>query len=767
MEMRISRIGKRIRRILSGKEAGAALPAVLAFLVLGALIITPLLGFMITGLKAGQSQEKRTGEFYSADAGVEYAIWQLQFGSLLEEDYVWPSNPLQLTPTPLSINNDSVDVWIEDLGERDRFKITSTATDNATGSATTVVTRVVPDVDYLGNYFANGITAVGDITLKGDVVGNVECAGTLTTSPGTVIEGDVRCMVLDNGGTIIGNVECGTLNNKGVINKPEEDGYVKYHTLVALGTIIPALPPPELTADPPDLDFIEDIWPSKDKLDAFYLPQVTDNWEDESTWYPFMEINTCGELPLIDSYKGVYTGYGDKKPDDPRGLTLSRKDCAVKLTTTVFVTGDFEVTPGTLLDLNGQTVYVHGDIKFSPGSLLTGSGVIIAIGQIDFQPGIVSGGDSSDEGVIMRYNGTTWSRQTNIYVGDLNDVWGISPGEVYAVGNGGLVLKGNGTSWSDVTTPLSGLSSPPNLNGVWCNPVSGDVFAVGNAGTTLRYDAVACDWTYEVVGTGSPPASLNGVWGSVSDNAVYAVGEGGSAWRWQDGGWTEMSNASPFSLNGVWGSSSDNVFAVGDGGTIRKCTDGQTWQAWGASGGTAKTLNAIWGVSASEFYVVGGTQMGEGDGIIQCWKEKDDVWTVTNMSVLEGIRPVLRDIWGTSASNIYAVGEQGSIVRYFGVGSMWNLVDPVPTTRNLNGVWGTASDDIFVVGQAVQDFVFVQSVDSFVKHLPNGDFHGSIAGKGECTLQPGSSLQAPSDLGRVNFPEYRYMRIEGYVIQQH
>ena len=91
----------------------------------------------------------------------------------------------------------------------------------------------------------------------------------------------------------------------------------------------------------------------------------------------------------------------------------------------------------------------------------------------------------------------------------------------------------------------------------------------------------------------------------------------------------------------------------------------------------------------------------------------------------------------------------------------------VPTTRNLSGIWGSAADDIFAVGQAVKDFIFVQSVNDIVKHLPNGDFFGSIAGKGECTLQPGGQLKAPSDLGRVNFPEYRYMRTESYVITQH
>ena len=94
MEVRVKRIGRHIRRTFSGKESGAAFPMVLAFLVIGAIIIAPLLGFMITGIRAGEASERRTQEFYSADAGIEYAIHQLQYGGLLDEGYVWCCNPL-------------------------------------------------------------------------------------------------------------------------------------------------------------------------------------------------------------------------------------------------------------------------------------------------------------------------------------------------------------------------------------------------------------------------------------------------------------------------------------------------------------------------------------------------------------------------------------------------------------------------------------------------------------------------------------------------
>jgi hypothetical protein len=765
MEVRVKRIGRQIRRTFTGKESGAAFPMVLAFLVIGAIIIAPLLGFMITGIRAGEASERRTQEFYSADAGIEYAIHQLQYGGLLDEDYVWCCNPLWLTESgPLTVNNDLVDVWVEDLGEQLRFKITSTATDNVTGSATTVVTHVVPDMGYQGNFFANGVTAVGDITIKGDINGDVECGGTLTLSPGTVLNGDVKCYRLDNFGTINGNVTCNVLNNKGVVN-----GTVKYYSepILSLGTINPG-PPVRLTYEP-NLGFIQEIWPSETSLTSYYLTQVIpdeDNPYDPATYYPFTIVNSCGDIPGIPAAAlGVYTGY-DSKKGDPRDLSIDTKNpaCAVRLTTTVFVTGDFSVTPNTKLDLNGQTIYVLGTATFSPGSLLTGSGVIIAVGQVSFQPSIVTGGESGTNGVIVYYNGSSWVREDNPSLGDLNDVWGITGAAVYAVGNGGSVLRYTGGNWVGLTTPLSSLATKPNLNGVWCNEASGDIFAVGDAGTTMWYDADAAGWTYQVHGS----ANLNDVWGSVSDNVVYAVGDSGAAWRWEEGDWTAMTNDLVLNLNAVWGTEGEDpdvVYAVGDGGTIRRCTDGQTWLTY--SSGTLRQLNAIWGVSSSDFFVVGE------QGTIRRWN--GSVWTA--MSVNDFIRPELRGIFGAPAGDVYAVGEQGTVIRYSGSGTVWTHIvqDPanplpgmtIPTTRNLNGVWACASDSVYAVGQAMKDFVFVQSVDDFVKHLPNGDFWGSIAGKGECTLQPGGQLQAPSDLGRVNFPSYRYMRMESYVIDQH
>jgi len=60
-----------------------------------------------------------------------------------------------------------------------------------------------------------------------------------------------------------------------------------------------------------------------------------------------------------------------------------------------------------------------------------------------------------------------------------------------------------------------------------------------------------------------------------------------------------------------------------------------------------------------------------------------------------GATAALWGIWGTSASNVWAVGAQGTILRYNG--SAWAKVAS-NTTSDLFGVWGSSASDVWAVG---------------------------------------------------------------------
>ena len=52
-------------------------------------------------------------------------------------------------------------------------------------------------------------------------------------------------------------------------------------------------------------------------------------------------------------------------------------------------------------------------------------------------------------------------------------------------------------------------------------------------------------------------------------------------------------------------------------------------------------------------------------------------------------------IWGSSPSNVFAVGKVGTILHYNG--STWSPI-PTGTTKTLTGVWGSSASNVFVVG---------------------------------------------------------------------
>ena len=63
-------------------------------------------------------------------------------------------------------------------------------------------------------------------------------------------------------------------------------------------------------------------------------------------------------------------------------------------------------------------------------------------------------------------------------------------------------------------------------------------------------------------------------------------------------------------------------------------------------------------------------------------------WKVIQSSLLHGI-------WGSSGSNIFAVGDNGDIISYDG--NNWNNRTS-GTGNNLKGVWGSSASEVYAVG---------------------------------------------------------------------
>jgi hypothetical protein len=99
--------------------------------------------------------------------------------------------------------------------------------------------------------------------------------------------------------------------------------------------------------------------------------------------------------------------------------------------------------------------------------------------------------------------------------------------------------------------------------------------------------------------------------------------------------------------------------------------------------GTTWTLNGVWGTSSTDVFAVGenGTILHYNGAI---WDSMDS-----------GVLVALNDVWGSSSTDVFAVGQNGVICHYDGTG--WGEMSS-GTNRHLRGVWGTASDNVYAVG---------------------------------------------------------------------
>jgi len=105
------------------------------------------------------------------------------------------------------------------------------------------------------------------------------------------------------------------------------------------------------------------------------------------------------------------------------------------------------------------------------------------------------------------------------------------------------------------------------------------------------------------------------------------------------------------------------------------------WPAM-ASGSTAY-LYGLWGSAATDVFAV-----GDAGAILHYDGSSWSPMTSATTWALNGV-------WGSSSSDVFAVGDAGAILHYDG--SSWSPMKS-PTSESLNGVWASSSSEAFVVG---------------------------------------------------------------------
>lgn len=282
-------------------------------------------------------------------------------------------------------------------------------------------------------------------------------------------------------------------------------------------------------------------------------------------------------------------------------------------------------------------------------------------------------------GQLFRFDGTSWTRM--IIFGDplidaeIYDLWGPAPGSISLVDRWNI-LWFNGTTWNGISVVQS------NGLGLWGFALNQQI-AVS--------DGVSTHWvagrrTSYPTPTAEP---LFDVWGTALDNC-YAVGRSGSIAHFNGAAWEALNEESLIDVQDIWVTPGTAV-AVGTGGTILRKNDAD----WIDENVNANyQLAGVWetpGLSVA----VGRYAPNNIDWQQAILMNTGTGWTDTGPV---GDAQRLFDVWGSSASDVYAVGWAGEILHYDG--NVWSVVDAGSgDAAFLMAVSGTSSDHIFAVGR--------------------------------------------------------------------
>jgi hypothetical protein len=175
------------------------------------------------------------------------------------------------------------------------------------------------------------------------------------------------------------------------------------------------------------------------------------------------------------------------------------------------------------------------------------------------------------------------------------------------------------------------------------------------------------------------------VWGC-SSNAVFALGEA-SLFFYNGSSWTVWPDP-PVGSRAIWGTSPRNPFVIAvivESGRWHADVyryDGRSWELVLDRPYPLATLRDIWGSSDHDIFAVGdrGTILHY-DGSAWC-------------QMSSGTGSDLRCLWGTSSTDVYAAGAEGSVLHYDG--STWTTMSADPSWE-LSGIWASSNSDVYCV----------------------------------------------------------------------
>lgn len=245
-------------------------------------------------------------------------------------------------------------------------------------------------------------------------------------------------------------------------------------------------------------------------------------------------------------------------------------------------------------------------------------------------------------------------------------------------GNAGTSASGSGsTPGGSAGKSGGGTSAAGTGGGAGTQPTMTDGGAgAGSEGGATTEPPPELKWKQE----SACPA--NQLWGS-GPNDIYGAGNLGCIQHGSgDGKWQEQTSDTGANLYGIWGSGPADIYAAADANVILHSTGDGVWKHENFQAGT--TFEGVWGSGPNDVYAFrAGYYHGTGNGM---WSAKP-----TPVSQSE---PIVA-MWGSSATNVYAVGGTSLVYHSKGDGTPWASEEPGGTT--FQDISGSGATDVYLV----------------------------------------------------------------------
>lgn len=328
---------------------------------------------------------------------------------------------------------------------------------------------------------------------------------------------------------------------------------------------------------------------------------------------------------------------------------------------------------------------------------------------------------SSSSGALFRFDGTSWVSVPASTTGPKGDLQCAGPGQAYVLNQGGPLFKWNGSTW--VTMPTSGIG-PGRL--IRWGVVSGsEIYAFADSGSVDRAFYRFDGSTWQPVGRTRFTQQASRPWADPRGGAAYVMSGFGRLERVTPSGVTVLSYMP--SLRDVVVNSATSAFAVGWNNFLARW-DGAKWTIDAPPAGIAtRLLNAVWSDGPKNAWAVGSGSTilrydgaswstvsdnakpitGAADFYYGVWGSGSDVWIAGESGIthckaptacaLEYASQGMYGLWGSSPTNVFAVGTGGKILRYNG--SVWTPMSS-PTNRLLVRISGVGTQLAYAIGDS-------------------------------------------------------------------